>query len=277
MGMDVIYIDSLFLLNLIINYFILLATARICGVHFRRLRYALAAALGAAYAVAVAFPTLAMLATAPMKLVLGCFMALIAFGGETKLIRKAAAFFAVSAAFGGVVFGASMLAGGSISASSVLAPVSMRMLVLSFAVCYVVMTIVFKRLGQRAQHKVHQIEAENYGVTVKFQALADTGNELYDPVTGGRVMVCELKSVIALFPVEKRKLLENAKLSPIELVLEMEGMLRLIPFTAVGVEMSMLPAFKPDKLWVDDKLRGDVLLAISPTALCSTGEHTAIL
>ena len=45
--MKVIYIDSLFLLNFILDYLLLLAAGRICALPLRRLRYALGAALGA--------------------------------------------------------------------------------------------------------------------------------------------------------------------------------------------------------------------------------------
>ena len=45
--MDVIYLDSLFGLNLLIDYCLVLASARVCGVVLHRWRYALAALIGA--------------------------------------------------------------------------------------------------------------------------------------------------------------------------------------------------------------------------------------
>ena len=45
--MEVIYIDSLFFLNLGVDYLLCLASARICGLYLRRRRYVLAALLGA--------------------------------------------------------------------------------------------------------------------------------------------------------------------------------------------------------------------------------------
>ena len=47
--METIYIDRLFALNFIIDYLILLGSARICGIFMRRGRYLLAAALGGVY------------------------------------------------------------------------------------------------------------------------------------------------------------------------------------------------------------------------------------
>ena len=52
--MEVIYIDSLFFLNLGVDYLLCLASARICGLYLRRRRYVLAALLGAAIGTKIA-------------------------------------------------------------------------------------------------------------------------------------------------------------------------------------------------------------------------------
>ena len=56
--MTVVYIDSLFLLNLIVDYLLLLGAARLSGAVLCRPRLALGAVLGAAYACAVFLPGL---------------------------------------------------------------------------------------------------------------------------------------------------------------------------------------------------------------------------
>ena len=58
--MEVIYIDSLFLLNLVIDYVLTVMCAQVCGVRLRRWRYAFAVLAGAVYAVAVYLPALAL-------------------------------------------------------------------------------------------------------------------------------------------------------------------------------------------------------------------------
>lgn len=85
--MDVIYLDSLFGLNLLIDYCLVLVSARVCGVVLRRWRYALAALIGALYAALMVLPGFGWLANGMMKLALGAAMALIAFGGEAHLVR----------------------------------------------------------------------------------------------------------------------------------------------------------------------------------------------
>ena len=56
-------------------------------------RYVLAGVLGGAYAAAVFLPGLSFLAAVPAKLAAGALLALIAFGGEEKLLRLTLLFF----------------------------------------------------------------------------------------------------------------------------------------------------------------------------------------
>ena len=130
MSVETIYLDSLFALNAIIDYLLLLCSARAAGAVLHRRRLALAAVLGGLWAVACVLPGLGFLSYAPMKLVPALFMVLIAFGGERRLWRCVVIFLAVSAAFGGAVWAASMLAGSGFYGGRLYIPVSMRVLVL---------------------------------------------------------------------------------------------------------------------------------------------------
>jgi len=278
--MDVIYVDSLFFINLIINYFILLATGRVCALILRRWRYALAAALGAAYSVAVVVPGLDFLAAAPMKLVLAGFMVLVAYGGERNLVRCAVAFMALSAAFGGAVWAASML-GGMPRWDSLYVPVSLRVLVLSFAMCYGAVSLVFKRAARRAQRELLRLAIDFQGRSLNITALRDTGNELYDPISGATVLVAEKESVMPLFRQEVAACLGTddpaEALEALAAIPACRGRFRLIPFTAVGLERSLLLAFRPDSLTVNGESASDMLVALSPTRICEDGEYAAIL
>ena len=54
--MTVIYIDTLFLLNTLVDYLLLLASAKVAGEPLRRGRFALGAVLGGLYACAIFLP-----------------------------------------------------------------------------------------------------------------------------------------------------------------------------------------------------------------------------
>ena len=78
--MTVVYIDLLFLLNLIANYLLLLAAGRMAGAVLIRWRIGLGAAAGALYAALIFLPGLDWLAAWPCKLAAGVLLALVAYG-----------------------------------------------------------------------------------------------------------------------------------------------------------------------------------------------------
>ena len=64
--MTVVYVDSVFVLNALMDYLLVLCAARLAGIPLRRRRYLLAGLLGGAYAVAVFLPGLVKCGFAPL-------------------------------------------------------------------------------------------------------------------------------------------------------------------------------------------------------------------
>ena len=54
--MTVVYLDSVFLFNALLDYLLFLSTARLAGIPLRRRRYLLSGVLGGLYAAAVFLP-----------------------------------------------------------------------------------------------------------------------------------------------------------------------------------------------------------------------------
>lgn len=71
-----VYVDSVFVLNALMDYLLVLCAARLAGIPLRRRRYLLAGLLGGAYAVAVFLPGLGFLSATPVKLAAGILLAL---------------------------------------------------------------------------------------------------------------------------------------------------------------------------------------------------------
>lgn len=253
--METIYIDRLFVLNLIIDYFILLGSAKVCGVRLRRLRYGLAALLGALFAACSVLPNADFLSLAPIKLLFGAIMALIAFGKEEKLLRCTIIFFAVSALFGGAVWAISLKSGLSVSAA-VYIPLSMPTLILSFGIIYALLSIVFRCTAKNAAKQIVDVEIHHAGRSAELRALCDTGNTLIDPVTGDSVIIASACVLCKLIPDCERLSVETLHEFP-------DYKFRLIPFRAVGTQDGILPAFRPDEIRIDGRTRDDVLVAIS--------------
>lgn len=262
--MEIVYIDQLFLVNLVSDYLLCLAAGRVMGLRLRRRRYFLAALLGALYAVAVYLPGLGFLALPGTKLASGLAMGLIAYGGERRPLRCTAAFFAVSAAFGGALWAVSMASGGGGRAY-----LDTRVLVLSFALCYGAGSLLFRCVGKLPTRRRVTVRAVFLGRKAEFTALVDTGNGLSDPATGAPVLIASPRALKPLFR-ENTELF--SALSPLELMElsaqlpELRGRLRLVPYTAVG-SSGLLPAFRPESLTVDGKADRDRLIAVSAGAV----------
>ncbi len=277
LSVETIYLDSLFALNAVIDYFLLLCTARLSGAVLHRWRLGLAAVLGGFWAVACVLPGFGFLRLAPVKLVPAAFMALIAFGGERRLWRCLVIFLSVSAAFGGAVWAASMLAGGGAYDGRVYLPVSMRVLVLSFALCYAAVAVVFRRIGAGAKKEILQMTVTLQGRTAALKTLRDTGNGLYDPVSNRAVAVAELTALKPLLGGFKPSHCDAATLCEELCKLSgLEGRVSLVPYSALGTRHGLLAAIRPDRVEVSGK-EEDILIGISPSRLSQNGDFEAIL
>ena len=253
--MEIIYVDSMFFLNLVIDYLLLSCTAAVCGLGTKRLRYLSGALIGAAYSVAVYIPGWSFLSSPLMKLLSALLMALAAYGGEKSVLRCSLTFLAVSAAFGGFVY--------CITLTGRRPAFDMRTLILSFSLCYSLLMLVFRYRAARCDRGFTDVEIELEGKSVRFRAMRDTGNELCDPISGLSVMVVCPHAIRGLFP-ENVKLPFDDAVAFLEAAANLpmlEGRVRLIPYSAVG-SSGMLPAFKADRVLVNGEKR-EIMTAIS--------------
>ena len=109
--MTVVYLDRVLLLNLLVDYLLLLTTAQLAGLPLRRGRLALAAALGALYAAAVFLPGCRMLAHPACRLAAGVAVCRLAWRRERRPWRLTALFFLLSGALAGLLLAAGLAAG----------------------------------------------------------------------------------------------------------------------------------------------------------------------
>ena len=283
--MTVVYIDSLFLLNFVVNYLLLLSAARLAGEIIRRLRLALGAALGALYAAAVFFPGMAFLLHPACKLGAAVLMLLCAFGGSRRLLRLTLVFFGVSAAFGGGIFAIELLGGRGLSLKNGIfySAMDLRLILLSAAACYVVLTLVFRRTAKHGgpSRELVPTVLTIEGRRVALTALVDTGNTLTDPVTNRPVMVAEGEKLVRLFP-EGEAPNQNELRDPVAAMERLSsgggrGRYRLLPYQAVGVDCGMLLALRLDGVRVGETDYGGILVALSPNRLSDGGGYSALI
>ena len=282
--MTVVYVDTLFLLNGLIDYLLLLASARLAGEPLRRLRFALGAALGGGYAVALALPGGSFLSHPLCRAASAALMLVAAYGGSRRLLRQGLIFLALTCAFGGGVLAIGLMGGQGLALGErgiFYSSLDLKMVLLSAAVCYVLLTLVFQRAGRHTALTGELLPAvlEAEGRRVALTALVDTGNTLTDPVTGRGVMVAEGESLAALFPGEYRPTPAELRdpAGALERLGGWTGRFRLLPYRTVGVERGMLLALRVDSLRLGGEDVGAALVALSPTPVSDGGGYRALV
>lgn len=281
--MTVIYVDTLFLLNALVDYLLLLGAARLAGERLRRLRFTMGAVLGGGYAVAIFLPGGAFLQRLPCRLAVLALMSVAAYGGSRRLLRQSLLFLALSCALGGGVLAVSLLGGRGLPLSGgvVYSAMDIKTVLLSAAGCYAAVTLVFRGLARHTASagELAAVRLALDGRSVELTALRDTGNTLTDPVAGIPVLVAEGALLLPLLP--PGTLMAGELADPVACMERLRdgplaGRVRLLPYRAVGVERGLLLALRPDGLWVNGERR-DMLAALSPTPVSDGGGYGALL
>lgn len=271
--METVYVDSYFALNMVIDYLLLLCSGRAAGAELRRLRIALGALIGAVYAVLCLFPALSFLRNGFVKLASGLLMTVAAYGGEKRLYRCGVIFLCVTAAFGGAVWAVSLLRGGAFAFASP------RVLILSFAVCYAVVSTAFRRVGTAPERAIVPLRLTLGERSVTVPALVDTGNSLCDPSTGRAAAVVEWEVLKRLVP-DSPELPADAPAAEIMLSLSevpaLRGRLTLAPFSSLGTPGGLLPCVRPDRAYVNGEEKS-VCAAVYMKPLSPDGSYNAII
>lgn len=282
-AVTVIYIDTLFLLNAVIDYLLLLAAARLAGEPLRRWRFALGAALGGLYAVAIFLPGLGFLAHPICRIASAALMMVVSYGGSRRLLRQGVLFVALTCAFGGGVVAIGLLGGTGLSLGRGVfySALDLKIVLLSAAVCYGVLTLVFRRLARHSARELVDIKLTLGDRSVSFTALVDTGNTLTDPVSGRPVMVAEGDRAGPLFPREHRPGPEDLADPAAALARlgtgEWRGRFRLLPYRSVGVDRGLLLCVRLDALELNGQGRGPALVALSPNPVSDGGGYQALI
>lgn len=280
-----VYLDELILLNILLDYLLLLASGRVAGEVLRRGWIGLGALLGGLYAGASILPKGAFLQAPLCKLAAAVGMVVLAYGSSRRLLRIILIFFSISAALGGGIIALELLGGqGLMMRNGIFASaLDLKVILLSGAVCYGVMTLVFSKVGRhsKAAGELRPAVLKLNDRSVALTALVDTGNTLTDPATGRTVMVAEGEKVGRLFPDGEAPNSTELR-DPVSALTRFsnkgwQGRARLVPYRAVGVDCGLLLAIRMDRVVIGGEDYGGILVALSPNALSDGGGYSALI
>jgi stage II sporulation protein GA (sporulation sigma-E factor processing peptidase) len=244
-----IYADLFFLINLLMDYFVLWMAAKIMRLRPRKTRLAIGAALSAA---ACLWATL----TPPLLPYLNAFTAVLPLSGgiiaayapmPAKLFFKCLLTAYVCAfALGGAGFALYYATG---------AEGGIWLLTGSTLFFYILVKVLSKTIGRKiAARRVCKVKIYRGGDSVTLDALIDTGNTLREPLSNSPVIVAEFDSIKTLLPESVNAMYREGKQDDLAALLtSVDGTpfaarLRMIPFSSVGTKKGVLLGFKPDMI-----------------------------
>lgn len=261
-----VYIDSLFLLDLVVDYLLLLLTGKVTGSPLRRWRLTAAAALGGSYSVLCVVTRISILTHPAFKIAAAVLLVLLAYGHCRYLFRCILIFLALSAALGGGLYAWELMSGGPLN-------LSVPSILLFSAAAYGLLSLAGHKLARHGPAQLRKLTVSLDGRSATLTALVDTGNTLTDPMTGQGVPVAEGNALTALLPPQ----VDCGCPAQCFPDLPDPARFRLLPYRSVGVDGGLLLAVRADALEVDGRPLPNRLIALSPTPVSDTGTYQALL
>lgn len=283
---QVVYIDVLFVINMFINYLVLLITARLIHTDLSRGRLLGGAALGGVYALLIFTPVINVIYSIGAKLLFSLSIVLSSFKNlNLKGILKAlACFYGVTFAFAGAMFAvwiAFKPNGMMMNNGIVYFNISVFTLIITSVTVYFLLGVIskFSKKNSPANH-LYRLSIYIDECVIQTAALMDTGNGLSDTFSETPVIVIEYNFIQKFLPNELKSFFQG---NESRMIYQPDNpwrpRLRLIPFSSMGGE-GLLPAFRPDKIIIRTAdctyETSKVIVAVCKNRLMS-GEYFALL
>lgn len=288
-----IYLDVVFLENIIMNYIIIFATGVSIKGEIKHWRILVASSIGAIYTIIMYLNIIPIYSNFFMKFVLSFVIVYISFLPKTwkKLLKDLLIFYLVSFVFGGCVFALMYFISPQLALIKngvFVGAYPIKVALIGGLVSFIIIQVSFKVVKTRLSKKdmIYDIEIIIDRKSVKVKALLDTGNLLKDPITGIPVVVIEHKSLYSVIPAEvlnninkviggdTNELIENEEFSKII------SRFRIIPFSSLGKQNGLLLGIKADciDIILDEKVQSinNVIVGIYDKSFTKNGMYSAI-
>jgi stage II sporulation protein GA (sporulation sigma-E factor processing peptidase) len=295
-----LYADILFIINFMMNAFVLWLSGKILRCR-RKVRWYItgAAVMAALYTAALALPLLQRVNIfAAQAVILAAGVAVTFFPSGWRAFAKCMlAAYLVSFVIGGLGMALFFLTDLPYAVRYIAADlgafsraVSWQLAVTGAALSYVLIKLTVYVLERRAlkRQMLCHVEVSMEEASVTFHALVDTGHSLREPITRSPVIVAEFDEVKPFLPEGLRQLFyEKREHNLTDLLLghreDFYTRLRMVPFTSLGRANGMLVGFRPDRVTVQPQdeasphTRQDIIIGIYNDKLTRDGRYRGLL
>lgn len=286
-----IYLDIVFIENVLINYIILMATAIIGKNKIRRIPFLLSSILGGLYSILNYIIEMNLIENIIFKLILSFVMIQIAFNNLNlkRFFKTIIMFYLTSLTFGGASFMLLFL----ISPENLIYenghfigtyPIKIAIIggIIGFIIIYIVSKLIKNRLN--SNNLLCELEIFYNGKNKKIKTLIDTGNLLKEPISKEDVIIVEKESLNEFIDdkvfLEIKNIMNGNLLGDIsEDVYKYK--FKIIPFASLGNENGVLIGFKPDYIKIyspeEEVVKNNVLIGIYDGKLSKSNLYTSLV
>lgn len=278
-----LYVDIIFLENLIMNSIIILATGIILKNTQRIWRNLVSSGIGAIYAILIYTSNFKIYSNIILKVILSVVIVYIAFkpANIRSFLKHIIIFYLTSFTFGGVAFALLYFVRPQdilFQNGALIGTYPIKMILAGGILGFIIITFAFKNIKGKLTRKdmMCTVIIGNTRIT----AIVDTGNLLKDPITKMPVLIVERKMLKGIFP---EIILENATeiVNGKEIELgEYSSKLRVIPYKSIGKENGLLLGIKAKNIRIvyqDIEKAHDVIIGIYTGTLSKNNKYSAIV
>ena len=278
-----LYVDIIFLENLIMNSIIILATGIILKNTQRIWRNLVSSGIGAIYAILIYTSNFKIYSNIILKVILSVVIVYIAFkpANIRSFLKHIIIFYLTSFTFGGVAFALLYFARPQdilLQNGVLIGTYPIKMILAGGILGFIIITFAFKNIKGKLTRKdmMCTVIIGNTRIT----AIVDTGNLLKDPITKMPVLIVEREMLKGIFP---EIILENATdiVNGKEIELgEYSSKLRVIPYKSIGKENGLLLGIKTKNIRIvyqDIEKAHDVIIGIYTGTLSKNNKYSAIV
>ena len=288
-----IYIDIIFLENIIMNTIILYATSIILKQQIKIVRLLISAIIGSIYSIVMYITQLPIYSSIITKFILSILMVYIALKPNNfkKIVKQTIIFYFTSFVFGGVALNLIyFLRPENISIKNGLftGKYALKVIMLGAIMAFIIIKISIKIIKTKFNTKdmYCDIKLKINGKQIETKAMIDTGNLVKEPITNTPVVIVEGTLLDGIIPKEILRNLENIlcgnleNLSP-KIQDEYLPKLRCIPYVSLGKENGMLVGIKISEIIVknedEEKKTSNIIIGIYDRSLTKKGEYRALV
>ena len=259
-----VYIDVVFLENLILNVIILYATSLIAKMNLKIIRTLISASIGSIYAIMYYIFQIGLYSNIIFKFILSVIMIYVAFNPKEfkTLLKVLILFYLTSFVFGGASLSVIYLVNAqriNIQNGMIIGKYTMNTILTGIIIAFIVIVIAFKIIKSKISKNdlFCDIRFKINNKEIKTKAMLDTGNLLKEPITNIPVVVAEHKLLYDVIPNEILDNIENILGGDLENISDEVkndyiSKLKVIPFTSLGKQNGILLGIKADELIVEE-------------------------